>query len=231
MSRTLARWMPVFILSFLPISNIVVAGAGPSSAPMLGFTPTTTVTATATATATATVPATVTATATRMERVCIPVITKRCEPAVAARGEEVTCIIVVKNEGEEKAENAHIIDDMPDYLDILDVVVDPAGQVRKQELNGQELDLDVGTIGRWNGDGKPFEVKVIVHARVREDAPQPVCVENLAEFRADNCPDRAAAVLCTLPETGGTGIWWTAAGGLGTVVLVLGLLLAKRERL
>jgi hypothetical protein len=51
-----------------------------------------------------------------------------------------------------------------------------------------------------------------------------------AGFRAHNCPDRSAVIVCTPPETCGTTPWWMVAGGLGVCVLVLGLALSKRER-
>ena len=84
--------------------------------------------------------------------------------------------------------------------------------------------VDVGTIGQ------AYEVTVVIRTRMRQDAPPYLCVENLAEFRAPNCPDRSAAIICTLPESGGTTTWWMAAGGLGVCVLVLSTMLVKRAR-
>jgi uncharacterized repeat protein (TIGR01451 family)/LPXTG-motif cell wall-anchored protein len=180
---------------------------------MLGFTPTATATPTTTVT-----PTTVT-------QVCIPVITKRCEPAVAKPGEEVICTIFVSNTGRAAAVNAQVIDHVPDDLEILDVSVDPEDQGQEMIPRiGQQVIVDVGTIGPG------FEVTIVIRMRVREDTPQDVCVENLAEFRAYNCPDEDAAVICTLPETGGSSILWMVAGGLGTVLLVLSLVLAQRHR-
>jgi hypothetical protein len=89
---------------------------------------------------------------------------------------------------------------------------------------GQRVVVDVGTIGQG------FEVTVVIRTRVRQDAPPDICVENLAEFRAPNCPDRSAAIICTLPVSGGTTSWPMVVSGLGVCVLVVGLALAKRSR-
>jgi uncharacterized repeat protein (TIGR01451 family)/LPXTG-motif cell wall-anchored protein len=226
-SSPLLRWMPIIVLILLPISTVIVVDAGPATAPMLGFTPT--VTATATETATPTETSTATATVTKVTPPpppCIPVIAKRCEPAVAQPGEEVICTISVTNTGRAAAEHAQVIDHVPDYLEIRGVAVDPEDQGREMIPRiGQQVIVDIGTIGPG------FEVTIVIRTQVREDAPRDVCVENLAEFRAYNCPDEGAAVICTgLPETGGSSILWTVAGGLGTVLLVLSLVLAQRHR-
>jgi uncharacterized repeat protein (TIGR01451 family) len=149
---------------------------------------------------------------------------------VAKPGEEVTCVIVVKNGGEKKAVDAQIIDHLPDYLDlILPVVVEPEDQGSALPPRGQELVINIGTIGKDTKDWKGVEV--VIRARVRDTAPAPVCVENVAKFTAYGCPSKEAAVVCIgIPETGRQSIWWTVAGGLGTVLLVLSLVLAQRDR-
>jgi uncharacterized repeat protein (TIGR01451 family)/LPXTG-motif cell wall-anchored protein len=147
-------------------------------------------------------------------------------PEIAGPGDEVIFTIEVSNQGNEKAVGAYVFDDIPEHLEVEDVVITPADQGMWEKTNSsQQVVVSLGTIGRDLG-----VVRIEIHARVRQDAPPKLCVENLAEFRAHNCPDRSAVIICTPPETGGTTPWWMVAGGLGVCVLVLGLALSKRER-
>jgi LPXTG-motif cell wall-anchored protein len=131
--------------------------------------------------------------------------------------------IDVTNEGREKAVDARVIDSVPEYLEVVAVRVEPSDEGQEvTPRNGQTVVVDVQDIGQGE------KVTIFIRTRVRQDAPPKVCVENLAEFRAPNCPDQSAAVICTLPETGAATPWWMVVGGLGVCALVLGLALAKR---
>jgi uncharacterized repeat protein (TIGR01451 family) len=155
----------------------------------------------------------------------VPVITKRAVPELARPGDEVTFTIEVSNRGRAAAVDAWVIDTVPAYLEILEVAVHPSDQGREvTPRRGQRVVVDVGTLGQG------FPVTIVLRTRVRQDAPPEVCVENLAEFRAPNCPDRSAAIICTLPESGGKNLRPMAVGGLGLCLLALGLALAKRSR-
>ena len=91
--------------------------------------------------------------------------------------------------------------------------------------SARSLVVDLGTLGQ------DFEAAVAIRARVREDAPAPLCIENAAEFRAPNCPDRSAEVACwQLPESGGLPISWMLPTGTVIAALGLGLALAKKKR-
>jgi len=146
-------------------------------------------------------------------------------PEVARPGDEVIFTIEVTNEGRKTAVDARVIDTVPAYLEILEVTVTPPDEGEEVEpRNGQTVEVNVHEIEEGE------KVTIVIRTRVRQDAPPEVCVENLAEFKAPNCPDQNAAILCTLPETGGTTPWWMVAGGLGVCVLVLGLALGKLGR-
>jgi uncharacterized repeat protein (TIGR01451 family) len=230
----LARWMAILVLVLLPVSSALVVRAAPPAAPMLGFTPTVTSTVATPILVTPTpvtptpgtpITETPTATPTTMPPQCVPVISKRAAPDVARPGDEVIFTIEVTNRGRAAAVDARVIDTVPEYLEILEVAVTPPDQGREMTpRRGQTVIVNVGTIGQ------DFPVTVVIRTRVRQDAPPEVCVENLAEFRAPNCPDRSATIICTLPESGGKTLWPMAVGGLGLCLLALGLALAKRSR-
>jgi hypothetical protein len=135
----------------------------------------------------------------------------------------------VVNVGQGAAIDAHVFDDVPDYLEILEVQVLPEDQ--GQEIlprNGQAVVVDLGTLGQ------DFETTITIRARMREGAPEKVCIENVAEFRAPNCPSRSAEVLCwQLPESGEdrARTAWMLPVGLGAAALGLGLFGANKVRL
>jgi uncharacterized repeat protein (TIGR01451 family)/LPXTG-motif cell wall-anchored protein len=164
---------------------------------------------------------------------CDPIIVKRVSPGVAEPGEEVVFSISVVNVGGAAAVDAHVLDNVPDYLEILEVTVHPEDQ--GQELlprRGQTVVVDLGTLGQ------DFETEILIRARVREDLPVSqdshgqVCIENVAEFWAPNCPAREAEVSCwQLPESGGQRAPWLLPIGLVASVLALGLVLARTRRI
>jgi uncharacterized repeat protein (TIGR01451 family) len=205
-------------LTLLAFWQAAMVGAAPPKAPALGITVTPT-------------PPESTPTPTPPESTptprapCEPIIRKQVSPGVVQPDDEVVFTITVINVGQEAAVDARVLDAVPDYLEILEVHVIPKDQ--GQEIlprAGQTVVVDVGTLGQ------DYEVTVLIRARLRADAPAQVCVENVAEFRAPNCPDRAAEVLCwQLPESGRMNTLLTTVGVLATIVLVLSLALSKRK--
>lgn len=216
-------WIPLLVLSLLVFSKAFVVGAAPPKVPSLGITVTPTMSA-----------ATPTPTPTSPTR-CDPILRKQVSPGVVAPGDEVLFTITAVNVGRGAAVDARVLDRVPDYLEILEVSVTPQDQ--GQEVlprSGQAVVVDVGTLGQ------DFVVEIQIRARVREDAlvrqdsNGQVCVENVAEFWAPNCPSRRAEVLCwQLGESGGQHSSWLLLSGVAMSVLALGLVLisAKRKRM
>jgi uncharacterized repeat protein (TIGR01451 family) len=194
------------------------ATAAPSTAPVLGITVTPTYTPTSTPTPTPT--------ETRSSRsACDPVITKRAEPAEVRPGDEVLFTIEVTNRGQTGAINTYVIDDVPEYLEIVNVVTSQ-GTWRQE---GQKVIVEIGVIGQG------YVVKILIYTRVRDDAPAPLSIENLAVVRSDNCPDPSARALVRivgdverLPVTGGFSTWWLLAAVLGTGLVAVSLALSRR---
>jgi uncharacterized repeat protein (TIGR01451 family)/LPXTG-motif cell wall-anchored protein len=135
-------------------------------------------------------------------------------------GDKVSFTIQVTNRGQEASVNAEVVDVVSEHLEIEDVNTSQ-GTWSKE---GQTVFVKPGTIGQ------DYTVTIRINARVRESAPPRVSIQNQVSFDADNCPYREADCSWMLPETGGPGLWWTVAGGLGTVMLVLSLVLLQRRR-
>ena len=225
-SRVLVRWMPfwipaVVILALLLFLGSLDAAAAPSGAPALGITVTPTYTPTSTPTPT------VTPDGTRPSRSpCDPVITKRAEPTEVRPGDEVVFTIVVTNRGQTGAINTYVIDDIPEYLEIVDVVTSQG----TWRLEGQKVIVEIGVIGQ------DYVVEILIYTRVRDDAPAPLSIENLAVVRSDNCPEPSASALVRivgeverLPVTGGFSTWWLLAAVLGTGLVAVSLALSRRS--
>ena len=67
---------------------------------------------------------------------------------------------------------------------------------------------------------------ILIRTRIREDAPAQVCIENVAQFRAPNGPDRSAELLCRqLPESGGQPTTWMLLAALVAGLLAWSLVL------
>jgi uncharacterized repeat protein (TIGR01451 family) len=237
-SRVLVRWMPfwipaVVILALLLLLGSLEAAAAPSAAPALGitvtptFTPTSTSTPTFTPTPTSTPTVTPTPDGTRPSHgPCDPVITKRAEPAEVRPGDEVVFTIEVTNRGQRGAINTYVIDDIPEYLEIVDVVTSQGTWWQE----GQKVIVEIGVIGQ------DYVVEILIYTRVRDDAPAPLSIENLAVVRSDNCPDPSASALVRivgdpgrLPVTGGFSTWWLLAAVLGTGLVAVSLALSRRS--
>jgi uncharacterized repeat protein (TIGR01451 family) len=157
---------------------------------------------------------------------CDPIITKRAEPTEVRPGDEVLFTIEVTNRGREGAINTHVIDDVPGYLEVLDVSTSQ-GTWRQE---GQKVIVEIGVIGQ------DFVVEIRIYTRVRDDAPAPLSVENIATVRSDNCPDPSARALVRiigdpdrLPVTGGHSTWWLLAAVLGTGLVAVSLAVSRRS--
>jgi uncharacterized repeat protein (TIGR01451 family) len=233
-SQAFARSTPFLVLAVLLLVLMLILGgmeaaAAPSGAPALVITVTPTPTYTLTPTPTATVTPTPTPTPPRdtvSRSPCDLVITKRVEPTEVQPGDEVLFTIEVTNKGQQGAVNTFVIDDIPEYLEILDV--DTSQGTWRQE--GQKIIVDIGVIGQ------DYVVVILIYTRVRDDAPAPLTLENVATARSDNCPDpQALAVLRivgepAMPVTGGLSTWWLLAAILGTGLVAVSLALSRRSQ-
>ncbi len=194
----------VFVWSLLAVVPSVAA-------PLLGFTPTPTFTITPTPTDTP-LP-----TLTPRVSLVDPVITKRGDPAEAHPGEEVTFVIQVGNRGRAAAVDVVITDDVPAYLEI-EQVTTTQGEV---EVTGQRVTVRVGTVGPG------FTVEIVIRTRVRDDAPAPIDLVNIATLHSPNGGDRTSGTVHTripgpyLPLTGDRrpawGVFVLLVGGLAMV--------------
>lgn len=240
MSRqnVLLRWMAVVALALLLSLLALVVQAAPPPAPLLGFTPT----PEATPTPIPGVTPTVTVVAPSLSD-CDPELSKQVSPAVAVSGDLVTFTIKVINRGQQATVNGRVQDTVPDHLEILDVeVLDEHYGQKVYPISGQTVLVDTGVLGQ------DAELTILIHTQARpievastggeaeadSPTPMPICVQNVAHFSADNCPNRRAeAAPCLLPATGtsGSNRWWMLAAGLATSVLVLSLALSKKWRM
>lgn len=223
-SRVFVRWLPflvplAIILGLLVILGGMEAAAAPSSAVALGITPT--FTPTVTPTVTPTLPVSPTPRSS-----CDPIISKRAEPAEVRPGDEVLFTIHVTNRGQRASINTYVIDDIPGYLEILDVRTSQG----TPSWEGQRVVVDIGVIGQ------DYVVEIKIYTRVREDAPAPLVVENLATVRSDNCPEPSARALVQiigdpgrLPVTGRQSNWWLLAAVLGTGLVAVSLAMSRRS--
>jgi uncharacterized repeat protein (TIGR01451 family) len=152
-----------------------------------------------------------------------PVILKSADPTEANPGEEVTFTLYVINQGNIGAVGVVVTDDIPAYLEIVEVTT-TQGEIT---IDGQRVTVNVGTVG------PDYEVSVVIRTRVRPDTPAPLTVENVAILACPNCHDRWARTLVDItgpdmPVTGGLGTWWMVAACLGTALVGLSLALSKR---
>jgi len=166
------------------------------------------------------------------------VITKRGDPALAMPGEEVTFYIEATNRGQEAAVDVVVVDELPEYLEILQVTA-TQGTVT---VEGQVVTVDVGVIGSG------FVIQITIHTRVRLDAPAPIDLQNVAQLHSPNGGDHTsppATVVVpgeSLPLTGGIqprdnsthpgvgpALVWLSVGAT-LVVALLGAWLGSRPR-
>jgi LPXTG-motif cell wall-anchored protein len=150
----------------------------------------------------------------------------------------VTFAITVKNRGQQASVNGHVWDIVPSHLEVLEVeTIGEHEGLLIHPIDEQTVRVDTGILGQ------DAELTILVHTKVRpfevgpvedgEASPPAICIDNVAHFHADNCPEvRAQAEPCLLPDTGDeTNRWWVLAAVLATSVLVLGLVFSKRWRL
>jgi uncharacterized repeat protein (TIGR01451 family) len=171
-------------------------------------------------------PPTVTPTPTdgsKRREIADPIIVKSADPTEASPGEEVTFTLYVINNGNVAAVGVVVTDDIPAYLEIVEVTA-TQGEIT---IDGQRVTVAVGTIG------PDYEVSVVIRTRIRPETPAPLTVENVAILSCPNCHDRWARSLVDitgpdLPVTGGLGTWWMVAACLGTGLVGLSLALSKR---
>jgi uncharacterized repeat protein (TIGR01451 family) len=166
---------------------------------------------------------------------------------MAEQGDLVTFTITAKNRGQQATVNGQVWDIVPDYLEILEVeAVGEHKGLKVHETSGQTVRVDTGILGQG------AEITILIRTRFRplgtlpteagpadptstgKEVPAPalLCVQNVAHFTADNCPDRRAeAEPCLLPTAGAPDAQWGLVAGLATCVLVLSLALSKRGRI
>jgi len=225
----LLRWVPVMALVLLPLLFTMVVQAAPPPAPLLGFTPTPEASPTVTVVAPS-------------YSDCDPELSKQVSPSMAGPGDLVTFTIKVTNRGQQATVNGRIQDTVPDHLEILEVeALDEHKGLQIYPVSGQTVLVDTGILGQ------DAELTILIHTKALpievtstegeadtdSSTPAPICVQNVAHFTADNCPNRRAeAAPCLLPTTGTPDLdrWWVLAAGLATSVLVLSLALSKRWR-
>jgi uncharacterized repeat protein (TIGR01451 family) len=243
------RWKAIglaaaVILGILVVSRSMIATAAPPMAPVAGIT--VTPTQEPTITVSPTVPTlTPTPKPTRpTPKYTDPVILKSADPAEAWPGEEVTFTVIVRNEGNIAAVDVVVTDDIPAYLEIVEVT-STQGEIA---IDGQRITVEVGTIG------PEFEVRIVIRTVVRADTPAPLTVENVAILSCPNCDEKWAraevvvkggdaptpTVVCppgcspvkgppSMPSTGGLGTWWMVAACLGTGLVGISLALSGRQ--
>jgi uncharacterized repeat protein (TIGR01451 family) len=153
-----------------------------------------------------------------------PVIVKSVDPAEAKPGEEVAFTLRVFNQGNIAAVDIVVTDDIPAYLEIIEVTT-TQGEIT---IDGQRVTVNVGTVG------PDYEVHIVIRTRVRSETPAPLTLENVAILACPNCHDRWARTEVDiigpgLPVTGGLGSWWMVAACLGTGLVGLSLALSRRE--
>ena len=210
-----ALLIPLLLILLLPSMSS-------EAAPALGITPTATPTVTPTPTARPTV---------RPTQTPIPpsgepdlVIVKRGDPLEALPGEEVTFTLEVTNQGQAAAVDVVVTDDVPQYLEILEVTT-TQGTVT---IEGQTVTVEVGVVGPG------FVVEIVIRTRLREDTPAPLNLENVAVLVSANAGQRTSLPVIIyvpglLPVTGRLLALWLAYVILGGGLAALGIRLGKRK--
>jgi uncharacterized repeat protein (TIGR01451 family) len=152
-----------------------------------------------------------------------PVIIKRSEPSEALPGQEVTFTLEVTNQGNESAVGVVVTDEVSEYLEILEVTT-TQGTVT---IEGQKITVDIGVVGPG------FVVEIVIRARVRDDAPSPLEIENFARLTSHNGGERISqTVILTvyrpLPVTGGLPAPWLICVLLGGALMAAGMRMSRR---
>jgi len=151
-----------------------------------------------------------------------PALIKRGEPSEALPGEEVTYTLEVTNRGNESAVGVTVTDELSEYLEILNVTT-TQGTVT---IEGQTVTVDVGVVG------PDFVVEIVIRARVREDAPSPLELENVARLNSHNGGPRTSQMVTVtvfrpLPLTGGLPASWLTFVLVGGGLVAAGIGMSK----
>ena len=139
-----------------------------------------------------------------------------------------TWTIWVTNEGEKAAVGVVVTDEIPEYLEILEVTT-TQGTVH---IDGQVVTVEVGTVGPG------FVVVIVIRTRVRPDAPAPLEVSNMAVLRSPNGGNRDSPLVvirvpstALLPKTGGVvPVWGTLVAASMGIAGLAGYLLRRWKR-
>jgi len=156
-----------------------------------------------------------------------PVITKWALPQQVSPGEQVTYTIQTTNVGRDAPIDVVVTDIVSEHMEVITATT-TQGTV---DIAGQTVMASVGVIGQ------NFVVEVEIVARVRDDAPAPLEIENYATFNSPNGgnhrsqpvivsvsgPGSGSAAL--LPVTGWTDVHWgillVVAIGIAAVIAEL----------
>lgn len=145
-----------------------------------------------------------------------PFITKVVDQPFAIPGEIVTWTIIVTNPGTASIPNVTIADTMPSEVEVLDATA-TSGTV---SVNGQQVNLDVGTLN--GGDS----VTLTIRAQVRDTVVPPYIITNEACVDALNITNICAGAniisAAMLPETGQSP-WSVWRLPIFSVTLLIGL--------
>jgi uncharacterized repeat protein (TIGR01451 family) len=197
-----------------------VVQASSSFAPLFGFTPTPTVVHTPTPYPTAT--------PVREIGGVDLAISKTGDPSKVLPGEDVTFTIMVANHGQHTAVDVVITDQVPQYLDILEVTTSQ-GTVA---IEGQEVTVEVGDVGAG------FAVEIVICTRVQPNVSAPITLENVALLDSPNGGSRTSPPAMVtisdplpplMPDTGRVSFSWMAAMILGTAFSILGFWMERRR--
>jgi uncharacterized repeat protein (TIGR01451 family) len=109
-----------------------------------------------------------------------PAVTKLGDPSQAEIGDTVTYTIEVFNNGTQNATNVVVVDTKPDFLNIVSVVVVPAGPT--VTISGNTLTVNIGTVA-------PSDRFTITVETVVNNLGQAPGGTNLVELTADQDDD------------------------------------------
>jgi uncharacterized repeat protein (TIGR01451 family) len=209
------RWVLCLTLalsSILLLQGLSVKAAPPAG-PRLGITPTPTLTHAPRPTS------------TPVAEHADPVIVKWGEPEEALPGEEVTFHIQATNKGKKATVDVVVTDVIPEYLEILQVTTTQGTFT----IEGQKVTINMGIIGPG------FVVEATIRTRVREDAPAPLEMENLALLRSPNGGERTSSPVIIsipapgLPRTGRPKAPWLVSAIVGSGLAMLAVYLWRNR--